>query len=297
MRAALITAGGRRAEAAAYDWTVTMTSGVPCDGFSLKLPAVKGITDVCRVELRDDSGALILTGIVDRTRVSPAEGIARVDGRGMAALLLDTEAVPVRYDRVSWTALEKRLLAPLGLRARGGEGLPEKLDFTIEAGISHFTAVTRFLEGRADRYPRFTPSGELNLSAAAPPKNPVRLDLPVTETLRRGGRTGTALIRDRDSAKTLTLENPERAALSLHGRAVFTAAGVKGFSDMQSSARRLMARGDDGAHTLEFTLPGQSSLRPCDYVMVENGLWMVGKCTLHGSGKTELELVKRKEAF
>ena len=81
------------------EWEVEYTAGVPCDSFRLLCAwepgTASGAEKAVTVTLTVD-GAVCFRGIVDEVehRIEGSGGYLEVSGRGMAALLLDNEAMP-----------------------------------------------------------------------------------------------------------------------------------------------------------------------------------------------------------
>ena len=92
-------------------WDLELTGGVPCDSLSVTCLYDKGMAGVLPRATRFTAawgGETMLRGVVDAYEISMSERglLATVEGRGMAALLLDNESEAVTYESSQWKALQ-----------------------------------------------------------------------------------------------------------------------------------------------------------------------------------------------
>ena len=136
-------AGRRWTLPALTAWRLEYTAGVPCDSFWMRCPWEKNSPTKPEgwVEFAaDHAGERVFTGLVDECEVSvTVKGrILELSGRGMAALLLDNEAMPAEYQRCTRADIVAGHVAPYGLEAAGGEGLPAVSGFSVASGESEW---------------------------------------------------------------------------------------------------------------------------------------------------------------
>ena len=119
--------GGELALPTAVSWKFCYGTGTPCDSFFMRCLWKRGQERMlsCRFFAQWE-GERVFTGVVDEFAViCGRDGLyLELSGRGMAALLLDNEAMPAEYQRCTRADIVAGHVAPYGLEAAGGEGLP-----------------------------------------------------------------------------------------------------------------------------------------------------------------------------
>lgn len=101
------TADGKVYELPALlEWRLRRTGGVPCDSFRVKCLYSAEMGEALKAACRfaaTENGVTRFRGVIDEwSAVCGAEGaVLTVEGRGMAALLLDNEAEAVTYQRAA----------------------------------------------------------------------------------------------------------------------------------------------------------------------------------------------------
>ena len=119
-------------------WRMEYALGTPCDSFSLQCPweAGSGAEPSRWVGFyAEEQGERVFTGVVDESTVAQSEagGFLELTGRGMAARLLDNEALPQDYGVATQADLLRDHVTPYGISAVGGE-LPPVAGFSVAAG-------------------------------------------------------------------------------------------------------------------------------------------------------------------
>lgn len=150
-------------------WDLTYTGGVPCDSMAatcLYDPAMaRALPRAVRFEaLRD--GETMLAGVVDAYEISLSERglLATVEGRGMAALLLDNESEAVTYQRAVTSAVVRRHADPYGIDSITGQPLSLR-NYAVSAGSSQWKAIRDFTHRAGGFEPHFTREGTLVLQS------------------------------------------------------------------------------------------------------------------------------------
>ena len=101
-------------------WDLELTGGVPCDSLSVTCLYDKGMAGVLPRATRFTAawgGETMLRGVVDAYEISMSERglLATVEGRGMAALLLDNESEAVTYERATLGEVLGGHVSPYGI--------------------------------------------------------------------------------------------------------------------------------------------------------------------------------------
>ena len=138
----LLLAGGGRLDLPLFTaWKLRRTGSVPCDSFEgtclwegKREPALE---EAYRIILEED-GKRRFTGVLDEYRVTWGErgGELFLSGRGMAALLLDNEAVGQDYQVATLDDILRDHVTPYGVEVAKGEGLAGLPDFSVSSGSS-----------------------------------------------------------------------------------------------------------------------------------------------------------------
>ena len=162
--------GGELALPTAVSWNFCYGTDTPCDSFFLRCLWERGqeklLSAACRFYAQWE-GERVFTGVVDDFAViCGKDGLyLEVSGRGMAALLLDNEAMPAEYQRCTRADIVAGHVTPYGVEAVGGAQLPAVAGFTVASGESEWSVVRRYACYYGGIVPRFDRLGRLVLDA------------------------------------------------------------------------------------------------------------------------------------
>ena len=154
-------------EAAA--WQLEYTAGVPCDSFWIRCPwgrentaSPAGWVSFTAYE----EGERVFTGVVDECQVSQSQdgGVLEVSGRGLAALLLDNEALGQDYGTATLEDILRDHVEPYGIQTAPGASLPAVSPFSVSTGSSEWSVVYEFARYHGGVAPRFDRLGRLVLT-------------------------------------------------------------------------------------------------------------------------------------
>ena len=149
-------------------WELCHGTGVPCDSFFVRCLWESGqerlMSGACRFYAQWE-GERVFTGVVDEFAcLCGADGLyLEMSGRGMAALLLDNEAMPAQYQLATRSDLVADHVSPYGVEAVGGWSLPAVSGFTVGSGVSEWSVVQEFACYHGGVVPRFDRWGRLVL--------------------------------------------------------------------------------------------------------------------------------------
>ena len=169
MRCWVMLGGGGELELpTAISWKFCYGTDTPCDSFFVRCLWERGQEKVLSAACRFYAGwegDRVFTGVVDEYAViCGKDGLyLEISGRGMAALLLDNEAMPAEYQRATRADIVADHVAPYGVAAVGGGGLPAVTGFTVTSGESEWSVVRRFACYYGGVVPRFDRAGRLVL--------------------------------------------------------------------------------------------------------------------------------------
>ena len=143
--------------------------GTPCESFWLRCPWQAGgeTSPADWVTFTGEhEGERVFTGVVDECEVTQSGqgGVLELCGRGMAALLLDNEALSQDYLTASQEDIIRDHVAPYGIPVLAGAALPPVTRFSVAAGSSEWSVVYEFARYYGGVPPRFDRQGRLVLS-------------------------------------------------------------------------------------------------------------------------------------
>lgn len=187
-------------------WKLCYGLGEPCDSFQLMCiwdeAAAAALGKAARFHAAED-GEKQFTGVVDEceTAWGPEGGRLRIHGRGMAALLLDNEAVGADYQVATLADVLRDHVTPYGIAAAGAARLPAVPGFSVDTGSSEWAVLYRFARYHGGVIPWFDREGRLRLDGLE--QNTRRIIGPETPVTRlalnekRYGVLSEVLVRDR----------------------------------------------------------------------------------------------------
>ena len=229
----------------AVSWKFCYGTDTPCDSFSLRCLWERGqeklLSDACRF-YADWDGERVFTGVVDEFAVlCGKDGLyLELAGRGMAALLLDNEAMPAEYQRATRADIIAGHVTPYGVETVGGGGLSPVAGFTVSSGESEWSVVRRFACNYGGVVPRFDRQGRLVLDPHGD-KTAVKIGDgdKVTGWEYREERHGVlsqVAVRRRTAAGTQWVSDPAFIAQGGCARRVITVPNTTGTTAMRYTA-------------------------------------------------------------
>ena len=267
---------------APVSWCFQYTSGVPCDSFRLRC-IWDGDNQVRPEEWALfqalEGGEVQFTGVVDEceTVLGPEGAFFEVSGRGMAARLLDNEALSQDYELAAPADILRDHVEPYGIQTEGGAALGPVSRFSVAAGSSEWAVLYEFARYHNGICPRFDREGRLILSPW-PDTREIALDdaVPVERLscrVRRYGVLSQVVVRDRYQNRTETVENPAFQALGGHRRQVVTMPGKSQYQAMRYSGRFQLERSAAEQLWIQAEIPMLFFAQPGDLVRLERSNW------------------------
>lgn len=213
-----------------------------------------------------DGDRLVFFGPVDvlQEKISPKGAFLRVEGRSLAALLLDNEALPQTYYSPPFSAVFARHAAPYGFMRYRVPGGAEKIgEFTVTKGMSEWQVLESFCRRAWSTSPALQTGGELTVGGAEESGilwfgDSVRglTYLSLTRTCREYERISELLARSvRDGRYTVSLTNEQALRDGIRRRRCLSASPAAGARQVLANARQ---------KSLEYTLvlPGWPDVQP-----------------------------------
>ena len=152
----------------AVSWRFCYGTDTPCDSFEVQCLWERGqekeLSSASRFYAQWEDER-VFTGVVDEYAVvCGKEGLyLELSGRGMAALLLDNEAMPAQYQRATKAVIVADHVTPYGITAVGGDSLPVVSGFRVSSGESEWSVVRNYVCCYGGVVPRFDRMGRLVL--------------------------------------------------------------------------------------------------------------------------------------
>ena len=263
---------------AAVKWTLRYGTDTPCDSFSLRCLWERGqerlLSDACRF-FAEWEGKRVFTGVVDEFAVvCGRDGLyLELEGRGLAALLLDNEAMPAEYQRCTRADLVDNHVAPYGIETVGGLALPAVSAFRVSSGESEWSVVRRYACYYGGVAPRFDREGRLVLDRHGDDKI-VRIGEGDRVTAweyreERHGVLSQVAVRRRTTWGTQWVSDPKFTAQGGCARRVITVPNTTGTTAMRYTADYQLRAARRGRVRLRLTVPGGFLAWPGELVAVE----------------------------
>ena len=263
-------------------WRMEYTSGVPCDSFWFRCPWDSGNTTRPAgwvTFTAQHGGERVFTGVVDECEVSvTASGrMLEVSGRGMAARLLDNEALGQDYLSATQADIIRDHVAPYGLEVAPGGALPSVDGFSVSTGSSEWSVVYEFARYYGGISPRFDRLGRLVLSGWNDEEERVVDDTsPVTELVCRDRRYGVlsqVLVRDRWSGRIEPVDNTAFLKNGGQARRVVTMPSRSNYKAMRYNGRFQLDKSEAELQRLEVTVAQLFCAWPGDLVRIQRADW------------------------
>lgn len=276
------------------EWEIRRTGGVPCDSFyavCLYEPAMAAVLPQVNRFRSAVEGKSVFYGVVDAYEISRDQRgtLLRLEGRGLAALLLDNEAWPVSYQRADTAVLYRACAAPYGVTCQKMKHLSGA--YTVRAGASQWKALEDFTQRYGGFSPYLDKVGQLYLCPVEPEQTLTLGDgSPVLEVGFRERRYGViteAVVVDKVRGIRHTVRNEELLCRGGSRRQILYAPARSSYDDMRyTGAYQIRASARD-QRALTILLPGAFLAEPGD-------LAAVGLTELGVSGTYRVEQVRSR---
>ena len=259
-------------------WELEYGVGTPCDSFYLICPWQPDSDcrpgDWVRFHAEHE-GKRVFTGVVDECEVScTGRGCElELSGRGLAALLLDNEALGQDYQLATLEDILRDHVAPYDIETAEKPKLPAVSRFRVDTGSSEWTVLEEFVRAAAGSVPRFDVWGRLVLGDWTDSETLlIDAQLPVKQICRRDRRYGVLseiLVRDRYSGAVTAVKNDAFSAAGGCARRVLTMPGRAGSTAMYAAGQEQLRRSEKEWMELEVTIPAPFWAMPGQPVKVE----------------------------
>lgn len=252
----------------------------PCDSFEATFlydpPLLNALKAACRFRAVHEGGTVFF-GVVDEFEAG-ADGtgcVCVLRGRGMQALLLDSQAESAEYYGADAAYILKRHVTPFGITdvdvgALGGK----KASLSVSSGESHWSVLSRFAEFCLGVIPRFTPEGRLLLDGEHSGRSfTVTAATPVTAQVFAQDRYGViseAIVKNRALGTSLTVRNEGFLAMGGKCVRVVNVPRKTGFDAMRHTGAYQIGKSKGDLIRCRLTLPALFAAFPGDRAVLES---------------------------
>ena len=202
-------------------WCLTYTGGVPCDSMTASCPYDKSMAemlpDATRFTAFQD-GEIMLRGVIDAYEISlSGQGLlVNLEGRGMAALLMDNESEALTYGTATLADILSNHVEPYGIHVEASTSLSGD-GYSVTSGSSQWKALRGFTHRYGGFDPYFTRDGYLVIRSLWGSGNTLTVDSssPLLSLRHREDRYGVIsemLIQDKAQDISHRVINEEFAA-------------------------------------------------------------------------------------
>lgn len=166
MNILLDTYGGVRYELPVLlRWELDHTGAVPCDSMTAACLYDAGMAEVLPKATRFTAfqdGRIMLRGVIDAYEVSLSRQgmLVEIEGRGMAALLLDNESEALSYESAPLSEILENHVAPYGIEVERQRDISGS-GYAVASGSSQWKALQGFTHRFGGFDPYFTREGAL----------------------------------------------------------------------------------------------------------------------------------------
>ena len=283
-------------------WDISYGFCSPCDSFEVKFlytpEMLEPLKAACRFTAYHEGDA-VFSGAVDELTLSADAGgcTAVLRGRGLQALLMDSQAESADYTNADTAFILARHVTPLGITNLDLQGVDQsrKASMSVSSGESQWSVFSRYAEFCLGLRPRFRPDGTLAMDGA----DSGRLlylgpDTPVSAqryTLDRYGVYSEVLVKNRVLGSAVTVENGAFKAMGGQCRRVVNVPRHTGFDAMRHTGQYQIEKSMAALESCRVTLPALFAAFPGDRVLAEgtplgiSGTFRVeeSRCTANGT--------------
>lgn len=262
MRGYLVLIGGERIQLPEpISYQVSHGTGQPCDSFTYTCPTggltraqldrAKNFTAVFR-------GETVFTGVVDEVLLSLGTGgySLEVNGRGMGALLLDSQPGPVSFATARLRDIVEQFVTPYGIETGKIPDPGVVSGYTVSESASCWKALADFCTLSGAPSPRFDRGGRLVFGLDEGSSLSLRGVSGAVVTLRRYGVISSVYITG-DSRLIYSQMGSELGV------------GIQKTAKTEAAALAKLNSGEQGYYTLTVTVPGAFLAWPGDLVSLE----------------------------
>lgn len=294
------------------EWKLSYGCDLPCDAFEIvfiydksMLSTLTNAVRFCAVH----EGETVFAGVVDDFEVSVSENgcIVTVNGRGLAALLLDNEAEAAQYYSASLDLILEKYVYPWGVtQVKKNVSFPQQA-IVVDSGASMWSVLEDFVWFGCGIKPRFTRDGVLLLGEEAGQCFVVDGNTAATKQVFKSKRYGViseVLVKNKALGTSDTIENSEFSKIGGCCRRVVNVPRKTRYDAMRATGNYQIAQSQADELVISITVPQIFAAFPGDSIELCNsplglsGEFYVSRTRCFADGDkagTEIILTKQGE--
>lgn len=266
------------------EWEFTYTTGYPCDSFQMTClwDGVDESPILWREFTAYEAGELVFRGLIDEveTSLSKSGQLLELSGRGMAALLLDNEAVGQDYEVATLADILKDHVTCFGVEVGECDSFDSVSNFSVTTGSSAWSVLYEFCCYYGGISPRFGVDGTLILTdwteGDADAVTVFGDSAPVTEMRcvdKRYGVISQIFLRNKTTQMELTMENEDFCEMGGRCRRVMTLPSDSSYQSARYSGQYQLDVSAGDLFRLEVTVGLGFVAWPGQLVQIQRSDW------------------------
>lgn len=273
-------AGVSRTLPTLLSWNLSHGFCSPCDSFEVTFLYEPSLLAPLKAAFRFravHNGRTVFYGVVDEFEASAASDgcVCALRGRGMQALLLDSQAESAEYYGADTAYILSRHATPYGVTDVDVGALGNRsASLEVSSGESHWSVLSRFTEFCLGATPRFTPGGTLVLDGGGSGRSlTVTAATPVTAQVFSQDRYGVfseVIVKNRFLGTSLTVRNEDFLAMGGKCVRVINVPRRTGFDAMRHTGAYQIAKSRTDLTRCRLTLPALFAAFPGDRAVLES---------------------------
>ncbi len=240
-------------------------------------------------------GVTVFCGVVDDFEVSASDNgcIVTVNGRGLAALLLDNEAEAAQYYSASLDMILEKYVYPYGIKdVMKNVSVPQQA-LVVESGSSMWRVLEDFVWFGCGVRPRFLKDGMLLIGPEKGKSFSVDGNTAITKQVLKRKRYGViseVLVKNKALGSCQTVKNTEFADIGGRCRRVVNVPRKTRYDAMRSTGEYQIAQSKAEELIIALTVPSIFAVFPGDTIELSNsplglsGKFFVSRTTCFADG-------------
>ena len=261
-------------------WDISHGFCSPCDSFEVRFlyspEMLEPLKAACRFTA-EHGNETVFRGVVDELELlaEPRGCTAVLRGRGLQALLMDSEAGSADYLNADTAFVLAHHVTPLGITEVDRQGVESgrKASLSVSSGESHWSVLSRYAEFCMGLRPRFRRDGTLVLDGEDSGRLlRIGADTPVTAQRFIRDRYGVfseVLVKNRVLGTAVTVENAAFKAAGGQCTRVVNVPRHTGFDALRHTGNYQIEKSMAGMDCCRVTLPWLFAAFPGDRVLLE----------------------------
>ena len=291
------------------EWKFSYGCDLPCDAFEIAFIYDKAMLSMLTNAVRfraEHEGKTVFVGVVDDFEASVSENgcIVTVNGRGLAALLLDNEAEAAQYYAASLDMILEKYVYPLGItQVKKNVSAPQQA-LVVDSGASMWSVLEDFLWFGCGVKPRFSKDGVLLLGEETGTSFSADGNTAITKQVLKRKRYGViseVLVKNKALGTSETVENTEFNQSGGCCRRVVNVPRKTRYDAMHATGEYQISQSKVGELLISLTVPQLfaafpgDSIELCDSPLGVAGDFFVSRTSCFANGEkagTEIILTK-----